>query len=92
VTEARIEYAVGIRWPEGTDTEAYDYLMALPDWEPEKHELFAHMLLLAVRKEWEAAERLRGLKHEREARERRRAERAAAKLASQTSGNEEGRS
>jgi hypothetical protein len=92
VTDARIEYAVGIRWPEGTDTEAYDYLMALPDYEPEKHELFAHLLLMAVRKEWEAAERLRGLKHDQEVRERRRKARAAAKLAAQASGNEEGRS
>jgi hypothetical protein len=76
---ARIEYAVGIRWPEGTDTEAYDFLMALPDSDPEKHELFAHLLLVAVRKEWEIVERLRGLQHQREVRERRRAERAAAK-------------
>jgi hypothetical protein len=78
---ARIEYAVGIRWPEGTDTEAYDFLMALPDYEPEKHELFAHLLLIAVRKEWETVERLRGLKRDREAREARRIARAAAKAA-----------
>ena len=78
---ARIEYAVGMRWPEGTDTEAYDYLMALPDYEPDKHELFAHLLLMAVRKEWETVERLRRLKQEREAREARRIARAAAKAA-----------
>ena len=79
---ARIEYAIGMRWPEGTDTEAYDYLMALPDHEPEKHELFAHLLLMAVRKEWETVERLRGLQRQQEAREARRIARAAAKAAS----------
>lgn len=79
ISGARIEYAVGIHWPEGTDTEAYDYLMALPDYEPEKHELFAHLLLLAVRKEWEAAERMRALERDHAARERRRQERRAQK-------------
>ena len=78
----RIEYAVGLRFPEGADTTAYDFLVALPDYEPEKHELFAHLLLMAVRKEWETVERLRGLQRQQEIRDARRIARAAAKAAS----------
>jgi alpha-D-ribose 1-methylphosphonate 5-triphosphate synthase subunit PhnG len=75
----RIEYAVGLRFPEGADTTAYDFLVGLPDYEPEKHELWAHLLLVAVRMEWDRARVLRELRADQEKRERRRAERAAAK-------------
>lgn len=73
---AALEYAVGVRWPEGTDTTAYDSVMGLPDHVPEKHEMFAHLLLLAVRLEWREAERLREFERDRELRQRRRDERA----------------
>jgi hypothetical protein len=77
----RIEYAVGLRFPEGADTTAYDFLVALPDYEPEKHELWAQLLLVAVRIEWAEAQRLRDLRADQEARERRRVERARRKAA-----------
>lgn len=76
---AQIEYAVGIRWPEGTDTEAYDYITKLPDHVPEKHELMAHMLLIAVRKEWEMANRMREFQQREAQRALRRAEIRARK-------------
>jgi len=75
----RIEYAVGLRFPEGADTTAYDFLVGLPDYEPEKHELWAQLLLVAVRMEWDRARVLRELRADQEARERRRIERARRK-------------
>lgn len=71
----RIEYAVGLRFPEGVDTGDYDYLMGLPDTTPEKHELFAHLLLVAARQEWREADRMRDLHQARQ----RRADRRAAR-------------
>jgi hypothetical protein len=83
----KISYQVGLAFDEADDVEArtgYEELANLSDYTAEKHELFAYLLMMAVRLEWRMADRSREYELDRQRREERRRERAEKKAAEST--------
>jgi hypothetical protein len=80
----KISYQVGLVFEDSDSAETragFEELVNLPDYTVEKHELFAHLLMMAMRIEWRLADRTRELEQDHQRREERRRERAERKAA-----------
>jgi hypothetical protein len=78
----KISYQVGLVFEDSDSAETragFEELVNLPDYTVEKHELFAHLLMMAMRIEWRMADRTRELERDHQQREKRRRERAKAR-------------
>lgn len=72
----KIVYQAGLAFEGEESLPEYEQLVSLSDYEPLKHELFAHLLMMAVRMEWREADRLRKLERQRQLREQKRQQRS----------------
>lgn len=68
----KIVYQVALAFEGDESLPEYGRLVNQPDYEPAKHELFAYLLMMAVRMEWREADRLQELERQRQLREQKR--------------------